>query len=67
MKSWESEESPEGCQISVKAITETRVVLRDTGPNMAAAQPDPQFFWTFLDSFGGEWIWESVGCGKGLT
>ena len=56
MKSWESEESPEGYQISVKAITGTRVLLIDTGPNMVAAQPDPQSFWEFLDSFGGEWM-----------
>ena len=67
MKSWKPAESPEGCQISVKAITGTRVLLRDTGPNMVAAQPDSQSFWGFLDSFGGEWVWESVGCGKGLT
>ena len=56
MKSWESEESPEGCQILVKATTVTRVLLRDTGPKMVAAQPDTQPFWGFLDSFGGEWM-----------
>ena len=43
------------------------MLLRDTGPNMAAAQLDSQSFWDFLDSFGGEWMWESVGCGNGLT
>ena len=58
MKSWESEESPEGCQISVKAITATRVLLRDTGPSMVAAHPDPQFFWEFIDSFGKELMWK---------
>ena len=51
----------------MKAITGTRVLLRDTGPSMAAAQPDRQSFWENLDRFGGEWMWESVGCGKGLT
>ena len=43
------------------------MLLRDTGPTMVAAQLDPQFFWGFLDSFGREWMWESLGCGKGLT
>ena len=66
VKSWESEESPEGCLISVRATTVTRVLLRNTGPKMVVAQPDTQSFWEFLDSVGREWMLESVGCGKGL-
>ena len=66
MKSWESEESLEGCLISVKAITVTRVLVRNTSPKTVAAQPDTQSFLEFLDSFGGEWMWEKIGCGKRL-
>ena len=50
----------------MKAITVTKVLLRKTGPKMVVAQPDTHSFWEFLDSHGGDWMWESVGCGKGL-
>ena len=43
-----SEDSPEGCQISVNAVTETIVLLRVFGPNMAECPLDPQSFWKFL-------------------
>ena len=43
-----------------------RVLLRDKCPNMLAAEPDTQSSRKTIDSFGGEWIWESVGYGKGL-
>ena len=43
------------------------MLLKEIDPNVAAAQPDSQSFWDFLDSFDREWMWESVGCGKGLT
>ena len=66
VRSWESDESPEGCLISVKTITETKVLLRKTEPTMVVPQPDTHSFWEFLDSRGREWMWENVGCGKGL-
>ena len=61
-----SEDPSEGCHISVKAVTEKRVLLREIGLNMAKGPSDPQSFWGFLDSLGGEWMWEGVGYGKVL-
>ena len=66
-QSWVSEYPPEGCQISAKTFKEMRVLLREIGPNMAAGPSDPQTFWEVLEIFGGEWMWEGVGYGKGLT
>ena len=56
-----------GCQILVNDTTETKVLLRKIGPNMAAAPSDPQSFWEILESFGGEWIWGGIGCVNVLT
>ena len=66
VRSWESDGSPDGCLISVKSVTETKVLLRNTGPTMVVPQPDTHSFWEFLDSRGGEWMWESMSRGKGL-
>ena len=43
------------------------MLLKEIGPNMAAAPLDPQSFWEFLDSFDGDRMWEGIGYGKGLT
>ena len=44
-----------------------RVLLRETGFNIAAAPSHPQSFWEVLDSFGRDWMWDGIEYGRGLS
>ena len=46
--------------VSVTIETEQYILRHDTGDALAVAPSQPDDFWTFLRSWGGEWMWESV-------
>ncbi len=58
--------SPTGYPVSVTQQAGT-VTVRPTGPLMVSGPSLPEDFWEFLDTWGGEWMWEYMDRNEDLT
>ncbi len=49
-----------GCPTSVRAISLTKVNKLQEGPSFADATKEYTFFWDFIQSWGGSWMWDDI-------
>ncbi len=53
-----------GHSVSVQGLEETHVNELNIGPTLARGPQQPNNFWDFLRTWGGEWMWEGVEDGQ---
>ena len=55
-----SGESPLGPPVLVERQSDGTIARKECGPSFVICTLQPEDFWEFLRSWGGEWIWENV-------
>ncbi len=53
-----------GHPVSVQGLDETHVNKLNIGPTLARGPQQPNDFWDFLRTWGGEWMWEEIEDGQ---
>jgi hypothetical protein len=56
-----------GRPTSVRAISSTKVNKLEEGPSFANATKEYAFFWDFIQSWGGSWMWDDIDFAKEKT
>jgi hypothetical protein len=53
-----------GHPLSVQGLDKTHVNKLNIGPTLARGPQQPNNFWDFLRTWGGEWMWEGIEDGQ---
>jgi hypothetical protein len=53
-----------GHPVSVQGLDKTHIINLNIGPTLARGPQQPNNFWDFLRTWGGEWMWEGIEYGQ---
>ena len=51
---------PSGVPVTAERVEDTTIRCREVGPSLASSPSQPDDFWAFLCSWGGDWMWEHI-------